>query len=297
MIAKRTYVFRSQLRALVSWCTSQLPGHEIGINPQYTIGPVLEHFFLDNWTQAHVRQMEVIRQRFQQQRELKMNEFSYHEPTLSYAFWCYIYNGSDYMFGTGSHNILPRWERLEIALALESNPLMQGLAVKHTRLLDMLYNDCLGFYNASYRNALWFLFWHDLWKKNGEDVKIMQANEHLFNPNLYFQAVHCMREGGMKKFKCLAYNYKEREDLVAVLDKKQFHGKKGFLRQGWINDEMLDTLYGALDAADKLSYGGMDIPLAPEESRAQRWGIAMSSWKRTLGKPSPHLVSVSPLPE
>ena len=66
---------------------------------------------------------------------------------------------------------------------MESNPLMKKLYndndskqnnnsnSEYKHRIDALYDNYLPFYDKSKRNSLWYLFWNDVWKLNGGNVK------------------------------------------------------------------------------------------------------------------------------
>ena len=50
---------------------------------------------------------------------------------------------------------------------------------------------------------------------------------------------------------CLPFNYQNKENLISILNKYELHGKKTLIRNGWFNDNILDSFYDLLDWVDQ----------------------------------------------
>ena len=225
-------------------------------------------FLNKNWKNTHEKKMDSILVEWQQRREKRCKINMRRERVLSYAFWYYVYNNDK----------LTKNECVR-ALVIESNGLMRRLYQdrEHRNAIDSLYDEYLAFFNKSNRNAIWYLFWHDVWKKNGHNVKNISQNGNIFNTNIHFQnelkrqqqeqelelqqynvgessdTIASEQSGRKNKFnKCLALNYQNKKQLIEILDELKLHGKRRiFIRNGWFNDEIIDKLYQLLDWADK----------------------------------------------
>ena len=206
----------------------------------------LTNFLNRNWKNTHEKKMDSILIQWQRNRENKCRIMMKHEDVLSYAFWYYVYNNDK----------LSKNECIE-ALKIESNVLMQRLyqAREHKNAIDSLYDEYLPFFDKSNRNAIWYLFWNDVWNNNGHNVKIISENSHIFNPNIHFQnELKQQKQLNGKAFnnnKCLALYYRNKNELIEILDELKLHGKKKCLRNGWFNDDIIDKLYQLLDWADE----------------------------------------------
>ena len=228
-------------------------GDIIGINPpEYQMNATLKEFFgnKQNWNNTHERKMDMILDEWRKNREDKCKAMVEKEKVLSYAFWYYVYN-----------NDRLSKEKCIKALDIESNQLMKRLCTdrEYKQCIDLLFDKYISFYNGSKRNALWFLFWNDVWKYNSDNVKLIKKNGNIFNPNVYFQATRnrSRYNGDKDKEKekekeimfdeCLAFNYQSKDNLINILDSLGLHETNILIRKGWFNDGIIDSLYELMD--------------------------------------------------
>ncbi|KNC52710.1 uncharacterized protein AMSG_12183 [Thecamonas trahens ATCC 50062] len=126
-------------------------------------------YHVDNQAIWKPRHKKVLRA-FHDYRRHWLNEFRHKASTLSYEFHYHIYNSS----------YVPYKNLVAYLRNYEQNELLRTLPERHATGLRLLY-ERLRFFDAHPGNAVWFVFWHDLWANNSSFSAFEEADEYL-NP-------------------------------------------------------------------------------------------------------------------
>merc|ERR1711916_404656 len=173
--------------------------------------PEIARLFDDNpgvWKPRHKRVLRA----FHDYRRMWLREFRHKAQTLSYQFHYHIYNSS----------YVPYANLIAYLREYEQNELLQRLDVTHGAGLRLLY-ERLRFFDAHPCNALWFTFWHDVWKNNSVFGAFEDAEESLAPANS----------------PAIAYHPLDQEDLEVLL---RDVGVKSYF-----SGRILDKLYTRMD--------------------------------------------------
>ena len=159
-----------------------LPSSEFCITPKYTMNDTLYnflHFNFDPNKDKYQQMINELKNKWDYERKQICIEYINKESVLSYAFLYYVYNDDTISF-----------EYVQSVLGYEINPLLRNLTDKYEKEFKMLFDSCLKFYNESYVNAYWFLFWNDIWENN-QNVKLITEyqNQRYFNCDPIYQSI------------------------------------------------------------------------------------------------------------
>jgi len=199
-------------------------GADFGLNDRFEETPMFQRFMGQNYSDdLHEAKRQTVIENFERYSAFYRDGFVAKENALSYAFWYYIYND----------DTLQR-EQLVECLKKERNEKLTALAEdgEYLESVGMVYEK-LGFFNTDQRHAVWFIFWHDLWMNN-MFMPPFVSNEDFLSP---FKATS------------ICYRYcDDKADLVQQLEEKGICAKSSMVRKGWVNSEIIDSLYAKMDA-------------------------------------------------
>lgn len=172
------------------------------------------------------RNLPTIRANYQIYREFYFSEFQRKESVLSYAFWYYVYN----------NDTLPQQQLFSILTQCERNDLIRALPTENKVDFEMVYQK-LAYFNSHPAVGYWFTFWHDFYIFN-KDLEVVKNNEADFSP--YSSLSIC-------------YKFMDRKAAEEFLGKHGLHGAVTCCgcKQGFVNDGMLDRIYGRIATYDK----------------------------------------------
>lgn len=162
-----------------------LSGYELGLTDEFRLTPAVAQLLRHNRETVETR-IGIVEEQLRAHRDYDRLESTWKQSTLSYASLLRVLGETSSLSRPG----------LGAALDLEPNPLVRQLVYNHSGAITYLYERLATVSLDSSVRAWWYVFWDELWRKNGVDLRLPSSFSPHYRDSICYRPMSrlCLEE-------------------------------------------------------------------------------------------------------